>query len=125
MDIDVAGLANGWEDSSLSNGELKHLDAEQTDNVWNADMTIRTITTLLAVLWTAMASAQDARSIRLADLCRIKGNSLSNQLNIVARLIKANLGTKRQVFFVSLGGFDHHDGLLERQTTVLKSIRHC
>jgi uncharacterized protein (DUF1501 family) len=39
------------------------------------------------------------------------GNSLSSQLQIVARMIKANqtLGIKRQVFFVSLGGFDTHD----------------
>ena len=57
-----------------------------------------------------------------SDLCRIKGNSLSNQLNIVARLIKANLGTKRQVFFVSLGGFDHHDGLLERQQALMSTV---
>ena len=34
-------------------------------------------------------------------------------MQIVARLIQArsNLAVKRQVFFVSLGGFDHHDGL--------------
>jgi uncharacterized protein (DUF1501 family) len=39
------------------------------------------------------------------------GNSLASQLQIVARMIKANqtLGAKRQVFFVSLGGFDTHD----------------
>jgi len=36
--------------------------------------------------------------------------SLAAQLKMVARLIGArnNLGAKRQVFFVSLGGFDHH-----------------
>ena len=40
-------------------------------------------------------------------------DNLSAQLQIVARLIQArsNLAVKRQVFFVSLGGFDHHDGL--------------
>jgi uncharacterized protein (DUF1501 family) len=40
-------------------------------------------------------------------------NSLASQLQIVARIIKANqsLGVKRQVFFVSLGGFDTHDHL--------------
>ena len=38
-------------------------------------------------------------------------NSLASQLQIVARMIRANqsLGVKRQVFFVSLGGFDTHD----------------
>jgi uncharacterized protein (DUF1501 family) len=41
-------------------------------------------------------------------------NSLDDQLKLVARMIAARnvLGTKRQVFFVSLGGFDMHDGLL-------------
>jgi uncharacterized protein (DUF1501 family) len=40
-------------------------------------------------------------------------NSLASQLKMVARLIAArnSLGTKRQVFFVSLGGFDLHDNL--------------
>jgi uncharacterized protein (DUF1501 family) len=40
--------------------------------------------------------------------------SLGNQLKIVARLIAARgtLGPKRQVFFVSLGGFDMHNNLI-------------
>ncbi|ODP36507.1 DUF1501 domain-containing protein [Sphingomonas turrisvirgatae] len=42
------------------------------------------------------------------------GNGLANQLKMVARLIAASqaLGAKRQVFFVSMGGFDMHDGLV-------------
>ena len=41
------------------------------------------------------------------------GNSLADQLKMVARLISARstLGAKRQVFMVSLGGFDTHDYL--------------
>ncbi len=41
-------------------------------------------------------------------------NPLSSQLRMVARLIaaRATLGTKRQVFMVSLGGFDLHDNLM-------------
>ncbi len=41
-------------------------------------------------------------------------NSLADQLKMVARMISASpaLGTKRQVFFVSLGGFDTHDAML-------------
>jgi uncharacterized protein (DUF1501 family) len=41
------------------------------------------------------------------------GNSLADQLKLVARLISTSneVGAKRQVFFVSLGGFDNHDGL--------------
>ena len=41
-------------------------------------------------------------------------NSLADQLKMVARLIAArnSLGPKRQVFFVSISGFDTHDSLL-------------
>lgn len=41
-------------------------------------------------------------------------SSLGGQLTMVARLITAGrdqLGVKRQVFFVSTGGFDNHDDL--------------
>ncbi len=52
------------------------------------------------------------------------GNSLAAQLAMVARLIKARdaLGAKRQVFFVSLGGFDTHDGLLDDHPGLLTTV---
>jgi uncharacterized protein (DUF1501 family) len=48
----------------------------------------------------------------------LKDNSLASQLKMVARLIAArsSLGPKRQVFFVSLGGFDLHDKLIDNHT---------
>ncbi len=50
----------------------------------------------------------------LHDLAFPADNPLAAQLKIVARLIaaRATLGMKRQVFFVSLGGFDMHDDLI-------------
>jgi uncharacterized protein (DUF1501 family) len=44
----------------------------------------------------------------------LDSNPLAPQLKMVARLIAArnSLGPKRQVFFVSMGGFDNHDNLL-------------
>lgn len=47
------------------------------------------------------------------------GNSLADQLKIVARMISVSneLGAKRQVFFVSLGGFDMHDFLVRDHPT--------
>jgi uncharacterized protein (DUF1501 family) len=41
-------------------------------------------------------------------------NALADQLKMVARMISVSqdLGTKRQVFFVSIGGFDMHDALV-------------
>lgn len=49
------------------------------------------------------------------------GNSLADQLKVVARLISisSELGAKRQIFFVSLGGFDLHDNLAAQQPILM------
>lgn len=51
-------------------------------------------------------------------------DSLAQQLKMVARLIKgqAALGVKRQVFFVSQGGFDLHDNLIAQQPVLLDHV---
>jgi len=52
------------------------------------------------------------------------GNSLADQLKMVARLIGARtaLGAKRQVFMVSIGGFDLHDNLISQHPGVLGKV---
>ncbi len=51
-------------------------------------------------------------------------NSLADQLKMVARLIAArgSLGPKRQVFFVSVGGFDTHDSLLATHPGLMATV---
>lgn len=50
--------------------------------------------------------------------------SLGDQLKMVARLIgaRSTLGAKRQVFMVSLGGFDLHDKLIALHPALLASV---
>ncbi|GAA4052229.1 DUF1501 domain-containing protein [Parerythrobacter jejuensis] len=52
------------------------------------------------------------------------GNGLADQLSVVARLIAArgDLGVTRQVFMVSMGGFDNHDGLIGRHEGLLSQL---
>ena len=52
------------------------------------------------------------------------GNSLADQLKMVARLIGARtaLGSKRQVYMVSIGGFDLHDNLIAQHPGVLGKV---
>ena len=52
------------------------------------------------------------------------GNGLADQLKLVARMISTSseVGAKRQVFFVSLGGFDNHDGLASIHPGLLTSV---
>lgn len=51
-------------------------------------------------------------------------NPLATQLQMVARTIAARgaLGTRRQVFFVSMGGFDLHDNLLSQHPSLLANV---
>ncbi|MFG6466641.1 DUF1501 domain-containing protein [Roseateles sp. BYS87W] len=51
-------------------------------------------------------------------------SSLSAQLQMVAKLIgaRASLGASRQVFFVSIGGFDLHDFLVDQHPGLLTAV---
>jgi uncharacterized protein (DUF1501 family) len=51
-------------------------------------------------------------------------NPLADQLKIVARLIGARreLGSRRQVFFVSLDGFDHHNDLSVKHAELMAKV---
>lgn len=51
-------------------------------------------------------------------------SSLSTQLSMVAKLIAArsSLGAARQVFFVSIGGFDLHDLLVDQHPKLLTQV---
>jgi len=51
-------------------------------------------------------------------------NKLADQLELVARMISTadTVGAKRQVFFVSMGGFDTHDGLATVHPGLLSSV---
>jgi uncharacterized protein (DUF1501 family) len=57
-----------------------------------------------------------------------KNDSLSAQMNIIAKLIGAAaqsdsvLGVKRQVFFAALGGFDLHDNLTANHSGLLQKV---
>ncbi|MFT4195522.1 DUF1501 domain-containing protein [Ottowia sp.] len=52
------------------------------------------------------------------------GLGLNDQLRMVARLIQArsSLGLNRQVFMVSMGGFDHHDNLAAGHATLMTRL---
>ena len=59
-----------------------------------------------------------------AEINALANNPLASQLKMVARLIAArtSLGARRQVFFVSLGGFDLHDNLLGNHATNMQRV---
>ena len=56
-----------------------------------------------------------------------QNNGLAQQLQTVARMIGARtaLGVKRQIFFVSMGGFDTHDNQNTSQADLLARLSHA
>ena len=52
------------------------------------------------------------------------GNPTASSLAMVAKAAAAhnNLGAKRQIFFVQLGGFDHHDDVVSKQAAMLPEV---
>jgi uncharacterized protein (DUF1501 family) len=54
-------------------------------------------------------------------------NPLAQQLHTVARVIagRNQLGTKRQVFFVNLAGFDTHDGQISKHANLMAQLDHA
>lgn len=56
-------------------------------------------------------------------------NGLAQQLQVVARMIDASaaagIGAKRQVFFVSIGGFDSHDNENRNNADLMARIAHA
>jgi uncharacterized protein (DUF1501 family) len=57
----------------------------------------------------------------------VAANPLAVQLQTVARVMGARtaLGQRRQVFFVSLGGFDNHDNQNRNQADLLSRVSHA
>ena len=72
----------------------------------------------------AYAQVSTALAAAPALTTAFPATSLGNQLKIVANLISVSsqLGAKRQVFFVSTGGFDLHDALVAQHPGLLTNV---
>ncbi len=106
--------------SANSSAVLQRVMKGSTDNAMqleHAKVTTRALATY-ANLSTQLAKAPAFATAYPAN------NALASQLNIVAKMISVNqdLGVKRQVFFVSLGGFDTHDGLVTNHPGLMDKV---
>jgi uncharacterized protein (DUF1501 family) len=81
-----------------------------------------------ATLRTALRPASDAAFGTLPATGNRAANSLAQQLQVVARLIDAGIsgasGARRQVFMVSLNGFDSHDLQNRNHTDLMAKLAH-
>ncbi|MEO8278533.1 MAG: DUF1501 domain-containing protein [Ideonella sp.] len=100
--------------------ELQRLITAQSTNLFENEYTkvMSRSLTAGAQLRTALAGGATLNTVFPSN------NSLADQLKLVARMISTSneIGAKRQVFFVSLGGFDTHDGLATVHPGLLQNV---
>ena len=111
--VAISGLTGSLFGSSTANQVLRQLITATRPGVFENEynrITTRSIDAN-AALSGALAAAPAITTVFPT------GNSLADQLKMVARLIsvRQTLGSKRQVFFVSQGGYDTHDFQLRDQ----------
>jgi uncharacterized protein (DUF1501 family) len=112
--VAISGIKGRLFGSATASDTLKTLITRSGDHLLAQDLAATTQRSIAAdqALSAALVNAPDLPlSTELAD------NPLAAQLRMVARVIAARetLGAKRQVFFVSLNGFDTHDNQLSEQ----------
>lgn len=112
--VPISGIKGSLFGSASASATLKNIITTGGGSYFSQDLADTTARAIDAdaSLSAALLSAPDFPLS--ADLTT---NSLAAQLRIVARMIASrnSLGAKRQVFFVSLGGFDTHDNELDVQ----------
>ncbi len=110
----ISGITGNLFGSSSASAGLRSLITSGGANIFTqdlADTTQRSIDANVS-LSAALATAPD-----LPLPAELASSSLAAQLRVVARMIaqRNTLGAKRQVFFVSIGGWDTHDDQLTTQ----------
>lgn len=110
----ISGISGNLFGSSSASGTLTTLITSGGNNIFTQDLAETTQRSIdaNAKLSAALATAPD-----FPLPTELTGSNIGAQLRVVARMIASRnqLGAKRQVFFVSLGGFDTHDNQLTTQ----------
>ncbi|MFZ6817962.1 DUF1501 domain-containing protein [Undibacterium sp. Ji22W] len=132
--VAIAGLSGSLYGSTTAGATLRNIISADTANYFqkeHAAVTNRSISAQ-SMLAPAMAVAGAGGIANPSQYTNpntglLANNALAIQLQTVARIIagRNTLGAKRQVFFVSMGGFDTHDAQRTLQADLLAKISHA
>jgi uncharacterized protein (DUF1501 family) len=117
--VQIAGLSGGLFGSTSATNPMRAIVTNDRDNLFekeHARIVKRAIDTQ-AAMGTAMLPAN-------ALPAPPGGNGLAQQLHTVARIIggRSALGMQRQIFYVSMGGFDTHDNQTTQHATLMQRL---
>jgi uncharacterized protein (DUF1501 family) len=132
--VPIAGLSGSLYGSSTAGSTLRNIISGDSSNYFqkeHAAVTSRAISAQ-SMLAPAMAVAgtggvPNPTQYTNPNTGALANNALATQLQTVARIIAGRnaLGAKRQVFFVSMGGFDTHDAQRTAQADLLAKLSHA
>lgn len=132
--VPIAGLSGNLFGSSTAGSTLRNIISGDTANYFqkeHAAVTTRSINAQ-SLLGPAMAptgsnGVPNPSQYTNPNTGVLANNALAIQLQTVARIIagRNTLGAKRQVFFVSMGGFDTHDAQRTSQADLLAKLSHA
>ena len=117
--VPVAGIKNPMFGSAACSQALQALMTQPRTHLFESEYTRVTSRSISAN--DQLTAALSGVNVQTAFPA---GNSLGDQLKMVARMIAARgaTGAKRQVFFVSLGGFDNHDSLATAHPALMTNV---
>ena len=120
--IPVNGVKRGLYGSRAAGDALSALLTQANPHVLAADHAAITKRSIEAEAF--VTAALDPISLATSFTPDTGGSGLARQLEIVARLIGARsaMGVKRQVFMVSMGGFDTHDDQPTRHPELMAEL---
>jgi uncharacterized protein (DUF1501 family) len=132
--VPINGLGGALFDSSPSANTLQAIISSDGSNLFEKEhaAVVRRSIAAQSQLATGLvpagaAGVSDPTRYNSPRRGKLAGNPLAVQLQTVARVIasRSALGTRRQVFFVSMGGFDTHDNQLVRHAELMAQLDHA
>lgn len=132
--VAIAGLTGSLYGSTTAGSTLRNIITSDSSNYFQKEHAATTSRAIAAqsMLAPAMAAAgptgiPNPTQYTNPNTGALANNALAVQLQTVARIIAGRnaLGAKRQVFFVSLGGFDTHDSQRTLQADLLARVSHA
>jgi uncharacterized protein (DUF1501 family) len=123
--VPITGVKSGVYGSTACGAALNSLITQSSSNWMESEYSKVTVRSMAAEssVTSAVSGVTLATPFNATNPLG-NANPLATQLQMVAKLIAARtaLGAKRQVYMVSLGGFDNHDFLPTQHPSLLSSV---
>jgi len=121
--LGLDGLPSWWSDSGILNDTKNHAIGDVVEQEY-ANIFEQTIGSLTSQTQESIEVFQAAFANIVPLTTEFSDNNLSNDLKKIAETIsvRSHLGANRQIFFVTIGGWDHHDDVINNQNAMLPVV---